>query len=183
MIAIIIITLGILRAFLKGGQLSRLMDVQIRWPLLILFSFLLKATFHPLIQQHINFEPWMIMSVFAIQHLLLFIFIGLNIRKRYMWLIGMGIFLNFLVSLLNGGAMPVSRQVLEINSLAKQAHLLQIGKIPNYILIHAKTPLWFLGDIIYIPILQGQFISIGDIFLIIGILLFIQSIMLAQKPN
>ncbi|WP_414481125.1 DUF5317 family protein [Caldicoprobacter sp.] len=50
----------------------------------------------------------------------------------------------------------------------------------SYTFITDKTPLWFLADIIYLPWPKEQFISIGDIIILLGVFLLIQNITLAE---
>jgi hypothetical protein len=179
MIAVVIIFCSVLIAFIRGGRLSNLNTTILRCPYLVIASFVVEF----LIRQYGNTSAWAILAAFVVQYLLLFIFIAFNIKQRYMKMIGLGVLSNFVVILFNGGAMPVSQRVLEIPSLAKQADMLKSGVIPYYVLMSPETPLWFLGDVIYIPLFKGQFISIGDIIMIAGIFLLIQHIMLSNSTT
>lgn len=176
MIAVTVIACSIVIAFIRGGRLSNLNTTTLRYPHLVIASFIVEFV----IQRYHNIPAWASLAASIIQYLLLLIFITLNIKQRYMKAIGLGVLLNFLVILFNGGAMPVSQRALEIPSLAKQADMLKSGTLPNYALISPQTPLWFLGDIIYIPLFKAQFISIGDIIMITGIFLLIQHIMVSN---
>jgi len=177
MVAAIVIALSLLLAFIRGGRLNRLKDVDLRFLYLAIVSFVLD-----LIPYHrLNPVPsWVPFVIFMVKYLLLFVFVLSNRKHKYMKLIGMGILLNFLVMLFNGGAMPVSRHALEVASLAKQVEMIQSGTLPNYTLMTHDTPLWILADIIYVPWPKEQFISVGDIILMLGIFLFIQDIMRAE---
>ncbi|MCM8900543.1 DUF5317 domain-containing protein [Caldicoprobacter algeriensis] len=176
MVAAIVIALSLFLAFIRGGQLNRLKNVNLRLPHLAIVSFILD--FFP---SHLNHVPsWVLFIVFIVKYALLFMFIFFNSKHKHIKIIGMGILMNFLVILLNGGAMPVSRHALEIPSLAKQIEMIQSGVLTNYTLMTDKTPLWILADIIYIPWPKEQFISIGDITIMLGIFLLIQDIILTE---
>jgi signal transduction histidine kinase len=176
MVAAIVIALSLFLAFIRGGQLNRLKNVDLRLPYLAIISFILDF-----LPYHLNHIPsWVLFIIFIVKYTLLLIFIFFNSKYKHIKIIGMGILMNFLVILLNGGAMPVSRRALEIPSLAKQVEMIQSGVLSNYTLMTDKTPLWILADIIYIPWPKEQFISIGDITIMLGIFLFIQDIMLTE---
>lgn len=177
MVAVIVIALSLFLAFIRGGQLNRLKNVELRLPYLAIMSFALDF----LLYHHLNYIPsWALFIIFIVKYALLFIFIFFNTKHKHMKIIGMGVLMNFLVILFNGGAMPVSRRALEIPSLAKQVEMIQSGVLSNYTLMTDKTPLWILADIIYIPWPKEQFISIGDIIIMLGIFLFIQHTILAD---
>ena len=91
-----------------------------------------------------------------------------------MILIGFGFFLNFLVIAFNGGSMPVS-----LDALGPKAHDIflqaeQTQRVLTHSILTSETPLWFLADIIPIPLPFIRYVaSVGDIFISVGIFLFV----------
>lgn len=176
MLAFIVIALSIIISLLRGGQLKKLKDIHFRMPYLAIISLFLDFWPYHLL----NTPHWMAFIIFIVKYSLLFAFILINSSYKHLKTIGIGIALNFLVILLNGGAMPVSQHALQIPSLDKYVQMIQNGNLPSYTLMADKTHLWFLADIIYLPWPREQFISIGDIIIMIGIFLFIQNITRAE---
>lgn len=176
MLASITIALSLVIAIIRGGQLNRLRDIRFRMPYLLIISLFLE--FWP---YRFFYTPfWISFIIFILKYSLLLAFIFINSSYKHLKIIGLGTALNFLVILLNGGAMPVSQRALQIPSLDKYTQMIQNGKLISYTFITDKTPLWFLADIIYLPWPKEQFISIGDIIILLGVFLLIQNITLAE---
>lgn len=150
--------------------------MRFRMPYLLMISLILELFpyrfFHP--------ASWLGFAIFLLKYSLLFAFILINSSHKHLITIGIGTALNFLVILLNGGAMPVSKRALQIPSLAKYTQMIQNGKLASYTFLTDNTPLWFLADIIYLPWPKEQFISVGDIVMLVGVFLFIQDITLTR---
>jgi hypothetical protein len=90
-----------------------------------------------------------------------------------MWIAGIGIFMNFAVIALNRG-MPVLPAAVEI--AGGSADLVAAGK---HVLLDESTRLPFLGDLIPLP---GTVISMGDVFLAIGLGVFVEE-MSRRRPR
>ena len=109
----------------------------------------------------------------------LFAFIYANRKMPGMVFMGLGIFLNFLVIAANGGTMPVSPAILGLSP----------SEIPTstgdalHSVATADTRLFFLADIIPLPIPKGTLVSIGDIILGLGLFYFIQQAMQPREKN
>lgn len=90
-----------------------------------------------------------------------------------------GVFLNFLVMLVNGGRMPVSYEAASVLDPIYLEMLKSGDAVTKHYLLDASTRLAFLGDIIPLssPYPRTQAISIGDVVMNFGIFLFILHIM------
>ncbi len=101
-------------------------------------------------------------------------------RNKALWgmgLFGLGTLMNSLVMMLNNNRMPVSRELLmKIKDVDFFSYLETSTK---HVMMDEFTRLYYLGDIIYVPYTSGEFlriVSIGDIFIFIGMLVILISI-------
>jgi len=179
------IVIGLIVGLIRGGifgalrGLSRLQLVA-GWvfPVLLLFQFVFFyfQGKNEALQQYTGVT---IMAIYVIGLL----FLALNRKQAGFKTIFVGVFLNFIVMALNGGAMPVS---LEAASTLGQYYV-DVLQNNDVVFKHAKlmedTRLPFLGDIIPIvaPYPREMVISIGDIVMNIGIFVFLQKVMTESK--
>ncbi|MBI3942166.1 MAG: DUF5317 domain-containing protein [Chloroflexi bacterium] len=168
--------LAILLALLQGGKLARLGELQLRYPGLFIVALCL---------QIMLFTPFAagllarnLVSVFYIFSM--FILVGtawLNRKIPGMGLAGLGITLNLLAIIANGGRMPV-----DPNALAFSGHVLSLGpdgQPLNNSTLGAHVALWPLTDILAIPAgwpLANVF-SIGDVLLAAGVFFLVWRVM------
>lgn len=106
-----------------------------------------------------------------VSYLPLLLFVWLNREMAGMWIAGLGILMNFTVIVLNSG-MPVLTEAVEI---AGGSGDLVLGA--KHVILDESTRLPFLADIIPLP---GAVLSLGDVFLAIGIGAFLEDQM--RKP-
>jgi len=117
--------------------------------------------------------------------LILLIFMVLNfLQYKGIKIAGIGFLSNLAVIVSNDGYMPQNIPKIELVWGMEKAELLkQTGHFNNAILMSPNTHLNFLGDIIAIPkprFLMGVY-SIGDIFILIGICIFIFEFLKFEK--
>ncbi len=110
-----------------------------------------------------------------VSQILLVIFVLANSRRSGFWILGIGLLLNLLVILLNGGWMPISPEMvtrLFPNALPGTWEIGQrLGTGKDIVLNITETRLAFLGDRILIPFpppLHPTAFSIGDFFIALG---------------
>lgn len=100
-----------------------------------------------------------------------------------MWIILIGAILNFIVVIMNGNKMPISFDGLKIAGLQNIIEGIKNGEITNYMSIEQVTN-WtkHLAKYIVIPkpYPMAKVISIGDVFMSLGIIFFVQGQMM--KP-
>lgn len=128
-----------------------------------------------------NIEANYFIFLHALSYLLIFLCIVLNIKKRYMRLFLIGTILNFLVIFANQGKMPVSLE--GIKGIESQEEIPLSSLDIKHKGIDKDTKLVYLADIILIPepYPLPKILSIGDIFLMLGIYSFIQEGMLERQ--
>ncbi|KZK16174.1 hypothetical protein A3962_07360 [Meiothermus taiwanensis] len=111
-----------------------------------------------------------------------------NAHLRGLWFVGLGLFCNALVIFANRGHMPVSSEALYKVGLESYIPRLQQQYDAVHTLMTDSTRLWFLADIIPVRILgYTNVISLGDVYLMVGIALTIvggalESKRKAQEP-
>ncbi|WP_322626978.1 DUF5317 family protein [Aedoeadaptatus coxii] len=121
----------------------------------------------------------MILTVFPIVHgiALVIIGFGLLLGKHIGYrLAGIGVLLNSIVVLLNGG-MPVESSCLVKIGDVRALNLISTGKTLTHVLANEGTQLRFLCDrfIFYSPITSARVMSVGDGFIAIGMFIFVTS--------
>jgi hypothetical protein len=80
-----------------------------------------------------------------------------------------GLLLNASVYAANGGFMPVSEGALVASGNGPSAAAMADGnRLQKTTLLQSDTPLWFLGDILPLP-LVGKVYSIGDVVAAVGV--------------
>ena len=115
---------------------------------------------------------------------LLVVFLAANARYRSLWLVGLGLALNAAVIGANGGYMPVRVSDAQRIGFAESAAILEReGTFQKSTVLEPSTPLWFLGDVIHLPLPAGpdRLISAGDVLLAIGAFLFIQEALVSGR--
>ncbi len=121
--------------------------------------------------------------IHSISYALIFIGLIFNFSKKSMILVFLGTLLNYIVIISNGGQMPVSGEVLSLLGMEENLTMLKKQAIITHTLITENTRLVLLGDII--PAFKHypfpKILSIGDIFIYLGIFFFLQHAMLKQK--
>ncbi|OGO77284.1 MAG: hypothetical protein A2Y23_02590 [Clostridiales bacterium GWB2_37_7] len=168
---------------LRKGRFSYLKDAEIYKWYLIVSAFLIEFIAVILSNKGYQLISNNIFSIHFISYSLLFIGIYFNISRLSFKLIMLGTFLNFIVIMLNGGQMPVSQDAMIKAGLAEDLNALINGEIITHTIIVKDTVLKFLGDIFILPkpYPRPKVFSIGDVFLALGIFVYIQEIMVKKR--
>ena len=112
----------------------------------------------------------------GITYLLLLVVIATNLRWVGSKLLGVGVLLNFLVMVANGGLMPLPADTLQQITAPEQVEHLDVGGhiagSKSILLLKDDTALWWLSDVLIVPgYLPGpRAISVGDILIALGVL-------------
>jgi hypothetical protein len=174
---------SILIGYARRGRLTGIVRSGLRGFWLIIAAFALESSTGLLARWFPTYFPEYIWIEILLQYGLLFTFILLNGKRWDIMLMGLGILLNFLVIIVNGGRMPVSQDILDIPAFAGTVERIQSGAIPEYVIMKGGEPLWFLGDVIYVPIQGAGYGSVGDFILAAGLFLLVQSCMVKARPR
>jgi len=106
--------------------------------------------------------------------LLLLVFVFYNRKQPGFWLLGLGLALNLMVILLNGGYMPISPETVRKIFPAAPDSAWQIGRRlgngKDIVLPVEETRLWFLSDRFLFPDDWNLYVafSFGDILIALG---------------
>ncbi|HDP70603.1 MAG TPA: hypothetical protein ENN38_07360 [Actinobacteria bacterium] len=163
--------------------MRRFVNFDLKLPLLFIMAFVLQFLIPQIVaffKLGEDFLPAVKHGAFFIlifTYVLLIIAVILNRKNKYFLILGLGVFLNFVVIALNGG-MPVSLEaVLRFGSPEAALRIKQSFDF-IHILMSDGTKLKFLADIIPFPTLLPfgmSLISIGDIFISLGVFLVVQN--------
>jgi hypothetical protein len=182
---------GIIISFIVGlfrkGNLRAFSQLNLKWGWVFPLLLIVQLTVFTL-QNNSEFLGQLSGSIYILVYIIGLLFLFLNRKNPGFILIFIGVFLNFLVMVVNGGRMPVS---VESAAVLDPGYIeaLKESLYAKHTMLTSTTHLGFLGDVIPIsdPYPRTQIISIGDIIMNIGIFFFIQYIMvrhpLAKKND
>jgi len=179
LVYVAILSLGV--ALARGGSLLALGEVRIRFGFVLLFALILKvAVYSTAGAQLLGTSPWGRIGHLVVNLVLLAVVFA-NRDLPGFSIIGLGILLNFLVILANGGSMPVSIAGAQRLGYPTDPTLFHQQYGVAVVLQSEGVRLWFLGDIIVLPsFLPAKVISIGDLILAIGAFIFCQKVMVGH---
>lgn len=172
---------------LRGGKIKNIGNINIRGWYLFIAGFTLEFASVYFKSNQVGIVTQFLDKYFILIHslsyILLLIGLILNFNKKSMVLIFIGTLLNFIVIASNGGHMPVSGDGLSNLGLLRELEMLQQNSVITHTLVTQSTRLTILGDVIPIPKPHPlpKMISIGDIFIALGIFLFIQGAMINEN--
>lgn len=168
----LVLFVSIALAMLRGGRLLHLAEIHLRWWPLLLVGFAMQAAtvFLP------SDAAWSFrvgVSLILLSYLPLLAVVLVNRSRTGMWLTGLGIVMNFIVILVNGG-MPVLSEAAQVaGGFDADIAILDDHK---HVLLDETSRLAFLADVIPLRAFGiGQVLSIGDVFLAVGLGAFLES--------
>lgn len=180
MILLIAVGVSFLVALLRGGKVDGLANYRFRfgWLALLALAIQIALVSYPLPQAE---GLWGVRSLGLVgSYLLLILVVALNRHLPGLPLVGLGLALNLVVMVANGGYMPISPEAV---AQAGFNHLLLSGEpgarlasTKDVLLPRDMTNLWVLSDIFVVPEflpLRSVF-SIGDVLLACGVFILFQ---------
>jgi hypothetical protein len=189
MILALAVGVGVLVSLLRHGgrafSFIAAMPLNSAWLALLALVLqlpLLRAPFGP--TQQVLVQKWL----FLASHLLLLAFVWCNRRLPGVLVVGLGVFCNLLVILVNGGFMPISPETLvQINpgsSLDQWTVGFHYGLSKDIILLRQDTALWLLSDVLVLPspFPWPTAFSLGDLITAAGIVALLQAPHPVQTP-
>jgi len=167
----IVIFLALASAVLRGGRLVNLGDIELRawWLLVLAFGLQLGTAVVP----EGGDWDWAGLTMVLVSFGLLMILVLLNRTKPGMWIAGLGVLMNFVVIAVNGG-MPVLAGAAEVASGFTVSDP-DLSATFKHVLLDETSELTFFADVIPLRLLGiGEVISLGDIFLALGLGVFLE---------
>lgn len=167
---------------LRGGSFSNMKDAQLEKCHFFVLGFAVEFLAVFMAAKNIGFFKDNILYIHALSYALLFAGIYFNRSLTAFKIVFIGVFLNFLVIMANGGQMPVSAEAMVRIGLVDNMLAIQNGEIVTHAIINENTALRFLGDILVIgkPYPRPKIFSIGDVVMAVGIFIYIQDIMIKK---
>jgi len=104
----------------------------------------------------------------VVSQMLLLVFVWFNRRQPGFWLLSLGLALNLLVIILNGGLMPISPETVTklLPNAAPNTWELgsRLGRSKDIVLPVVETRLWLLSDRFLLTLPNRVAFSLGDVF-------------------
>jgi hypothetical protein len=179
-VALVALLAGAAIGAVRGGSLSRLLELTVRHAWLIPLAFLVQVAMFvtPL-------ERWLgdlVAPALMASNAALLALVVVNVRLPGMMLFGIGLAANTLVMLLNGGYMPVSPAALVVAGLSERIEVLErLGHSDKSQLMTSETRLPFLGDVLPVaPV--NKVLSVGDLAIGAGITWLVAAQMGRRNP-
>lgn len=170
-------------AKIRKGKFSNLKDTTIEKWYLFVAAFLIEFLVETLSEKGIVFVKDHIFYISLITYTLLFVGLYFNRKSKAFKIIALGILLNFIVITSNGGRMPVSMDVLVRPENINGYEIMKNDALITHVMLTEKTHFPFLADIIPMtkPYPFPNIFSIGDVFMALGVFLYIQEIMIVKR--
>ena len=174
------VVLGLIIALIRHGRqaFSCIAAINIRYAWLVLLTVVMQI---PLLMtaagptEEIQIQQWL----FILSHILLLAFVWLNRHLTGILIVGVGVLLNLVVILANGGWMPIAPVTLvSINpgtTLAQWQEGLHYAYSKDIILSAQSSRLWIMSDIFVLgpPFPLPTAFSIGDLVIGLGIIILL----------
>lgn len=171
MLLMIGLVLGLAIGALRKGSFFRLGELRGLW--FAVASLVLDPILHAI--PNITFWPKAILTTGCYFCILFFIAANRRYKISATFLAG-GTLCNYAVRAANSFRMPVSAKALEVYEDISSQKVLQARA--DYFIADGNAKLLQLGDVIYLPFPgMESFISIGDVFLAVGVCLLVIGIM------
>jgi len=167
---------ALLVGLLAGGRLHRLNNLPLRYPGLLIISFIIQLVIMlPPVRRWGVLEPYAPWLVVVSYGLLLFALLS-NWRLVDLRVMALGVLLNFLVIAANAGVMPTSPSALRRIDRGDLAMRLEKGRYGKNAILRPNTRLAFLGDRFPLPwpyYPRPCVVSLGDFFITLGAVLLL----------
>ncbi|MGB9877910.1 MAG: DUF5317 domain-containing protein [bacterium] len=187
--------LSLIIGWLRKGSLRNFLKIHLRAYYLLYIAFSLQLSAFLIHRLHTT-PSSLVPLLYTLSFLPLIIWPLLNLHYWEMYLLAIGLFMNFLVITANGGKMPIYRQALQyIHAEEKFLQAAKKGGYFRYKLSEGNDPLFFLSDYIPFPphflgeggipyaLLRRNVFSPGDLIMSLGICFLIQRGMLARDED
>ncbi|TYP57824.1 DUF5317 domain-containing protein [Thermosediminibacter litoriperuensis] len=185
MLLIDFMVISFIIGFLRRGNLKGLTEIPMRRLELIFLSFIIRYAPLFLKGPFKEFASNYIMAISIISYTLLLSGLFSNWHIKPLRAAAIGVLMNFLVIVANGGKMPVSLWAVDAAGLQEFKSDLFNPDYLYHTALTSSTRLALLGDIIPLPrpYPRPRVFSIGDLLMAAGIFFLVQDAMLKKKPS
>jgi len=171
MLYLIAILIGLAIGFLRGGRLSHLTQLRLRWLWLVLVALVIQLLIFPLFSES-PLLPYATAPLHLLSYAVLIVWLSMNLRVLAMIALLLGATSNLVAIAANGGHIPASITALRQAGFENTVdRLLQGDAVANVIRMSSLTRLNALGDWLYLPgwIPFATAFSIGDVLIMVGL--------------
>lgn len=174
------ILLGIIIGYIRKGKISRLKYINFSAYFLIIIPIIIRIVLViinlGLVEYSTDTDFFTILLTTS--YILLVIGLIFNINLKYFFLILIGLILNTVCFLINNFRFPIKGSIVKV-AYGNEIYDLLISNNIKYFVPFENAKLDYLGNFIFIhrPYFKPLILSIGDIIVAVGIVLFIQSVM------
>jgi hypothetical protein len=175
LILLIALVAGLTAGWLRAWWNKRaLQAIRLKYWWLVILAFIPQLVAFQWKVTSSNFSDAWAPAALVSSQVVLLVFVWFNRRDPRVWVLGIGLLLNFLVTVLNGGLMPISPETVQKlipNAPSGAWHIGErLGTGKDIVLPSLSTRLWYLSDRFLLPSwLQYRVaFSLGDVFIAIG---------------
>ena len=171
MLYLVALLIGLAVGFLRGGRLSHLARLRLRWLWIIPVALAVQLMIFPLFSRA-PLLPYATVPLHVLSYALVGVWLLANLRVTPLVVVGCGALANFVTVAVNGGRMPASAAALRGAGWSKTADfLVSQGEYGNVVLMGETTRLNWLGDYLYLPdwVPFAIAFSIGDVLIMVGL--------------
>ncbi len=178
-----VMLISLVIGLLRGGKVRWLADLPFKKVGLVIAAFSIQYMLVFWGERGSNLFSNFGIYLHIFSYLLLLVAIWYSRNIRGMKIIGLGVLVNFIVILFNGGRMPVSVDALVKAGLADTLPLLKSKAYAIHTILTQNTRLKLLCDVIVLPppYPRPRVLNIGDIIMAIGVFILIQYGMIQRK--
>jgi len=169
------IVLGLVLGLLAGGSIGNLAAVRLRWIAVLFLAVIVRFGTESAIGAHVDVAQALRLPLLSISFGLLLVGLWVNRSNPGLGLAFVGILMNTIAVVANGGYMPIWQPALiqagfPPDAVLSPFHIVVSGNLNAAFLLHAGP----LGDILPIPLPYIRNVaSIGDLFLSAGLGFFL----------
>lgn len=179
-----VILISFIIAVIRKGKIRNILNYEVKFKVLFFLYIAVQVGLVVFGSQLPDSVLKYSMFLYLFSYLLLMGFLLQNVDKPEFIIILMGVFLNFAVTFINGGKMPLSLDSAALTGLKDSGSAFLEKMIAVSSAMDSNTKLKILGDIIPMPSFYplSVVISPGDVIIFIGLFLAIQK-MFVQKHS
>jgi hypothetical protein len=158
---------------LVGGRLTRLPELNLRAVWVFIAAAALQIGLLALAAKGVPLPRGIAPGLYVASFAMVLIALWLNVRLPGVWLVLIGVLMNFAVILANGGSMPADRELAVRAGDEKLVAMLDSPDYVGHMPVTEHTRLRPLGDVFPLPMLipRPRFFSpgsIGDVLITVG---------------
>lgn len=171
MLYLVALLIGLAIGFVRGGRLSHLTRLRLRWLWIVPVALAIQLMIFPLFSGT-PLVPYATVPLHVLSYALVGLWLVANLRVTPLVVTGVGALANFVTIAVNGGRMPSSPTALNAAGWSTTAELLIAqGEYGNVVLMGESTRLNALADWLYLPdwIPFSTAFSIGDVLIMVGL--------------